>query len=73
MAYQNLSSNSYIVVQWCSDTICEITSIITHTRDTHNPASVRDMCIVRMDSRMEMVQNKNGKVFFVFYCTYLIQ
>ena len=25
MAYQNSSSNPYIVVQWCSDTICEMT------------------------------------------------
>ena len=28
MAYQNSSSNPYIVVQWCSDTICEITSVV---------------------------------------------
>ena len=28
MAYQNSSSNSYIVVQWCSDIICEITSVV---------------------------------------------
>ena len=28
MAYQNLSSNPYIVMQWCSDTICEITSVV---------------------------------------------
>ena len=28
MAYQNLSSNSYIVVQWCSDTVSEITSVV---------------------------------------------
>ena len=27
MAYQNSSSNSYIVVQWRSDIICEITSV----------------------------------------------
>ena len=28
MAYQNSSSNPYIVVQWCSDTISEITSVV---------------------------------------------
>ena len=28
MAYQNSLSNSYIVVQWCSDIICEITSVV---------------------------------------------
>ena len=28
MAYQNSSSNPYIVVQWCSDTISEITSAV---------------------------------------------
>ena len=28
MAYQNSSSNSYIVVQWRSDIICEITSVV---------------------------------------------
>ena len=28
LAYQNLSSNSYIVVQWRSDIICEITSVV---------------------------------------------
>ena len=28
MAYRNLSSNPYIVVQWCSDTISEITSAV---------------------------------------------
>ena len=27
MAFQNLSSNSYIVVQWRSNIICEITSV----------------------------------------------
>ena len=28
MAYQNSSSNPYIVVQWCSHTISEITSAV---------------------------------------------
>ena len=28
MAYQNLASNPYIVVQWCSDTICEMTTLV---------------------------------------------
>ena len=28
MAYQISSSNSYIVVQWCSDTICEMTTLV---------------------------------------------
>ena len=28
MAYQNSSSNPYIVLQWCSDTISEITSVV---------------------------------------------
>ena len=28
MAYQNSSSNPYIVVQWCSDTICEMTAFV---------------------------------------------
>ena len=27
-AYQNSSSKPYIVVQWCSDTISEITSVV---------------------------------------------
>ena len=27
-AYQNLSSNSYIAVQWCSNTICEMTTLV---------------------------------------------
>ena len=28
MVFQNSSSNPYIVVQWCSDTISEITSAV---------------------------------------------
>ena len=28
MAHQNSSLNSYIVLQWCSDTISEITSVV---------------------------------------------
>ena len=28
MAYQNSSSKPYIVVQWCSDTICEIANVV---------------------------------------------
>ena len=28
MVYQNSSSNPYIVLQWCSDTIREITSVV---------------------------------------------
>ena len=28
MAYQNSSSNPYIVVQWCSDTISEMTTLV---------------------------------------------
>ena len=28
MEYQNSSSNPYIVLQWCSDTISEITSVV---------------------------------------------
>ena len=37
MAYQNLSSNPYIVVQWCSDTISEITSVVVDcSRKDHN-------------------------------------
>ena len=28
MAYQNSSSNSYIVMQWCSDTISEMTTLV---------------------------------------------
>ena len=31
MAYQNSSSNSYIVVHWCSDTICEMTTLVIHS------------------------------------------
>ena len=28
MEYQNSSSNPYIVLQWCSDTISEMTSVV---------------------------------------------
>ena len=28
MAYQNSLSKPYIVVQWCSDTICEMTTLV---------------------------------------------
>ena len=28
MAYHNYSSNTYIVVQWCSDTISEMTILV---------------------------------------------
>ena len=28
MAYQNSSSNRYIVMQWCNDTISEMTTLV---------------------------------------------
>ena len=56
MAYQNSSSNSYIVVQWSSDIICEMTTLV-----------ISQMISLRhCTTCINLIGNGNGKLWHAY-------